>query len=485
MGVVERIISVSADAAVSWPEVEVRMPGENAASCGGGLGSSAAAGIGEGEWEAHVSEQDTKISLAGSVALGTGVMIGAGIFALVGQVAGLAGDWFPVAFLAGAAVAAASSYAYARYSSVNPSAGGIAMLLKDAYGPGVVAGSFSLFMYVSMVVAESLLARTFGTYLLRPFGLQDSVLLVPLLGIIAIAAAAVVNLVGNRLVERSALVTAALKIAGIAVLAAAGLIATVAAGAGFFSHSSDSGDGFLGTVAAVALCVLAYKGFTTITNQGDDVKDAKRNIARSIMISITICAVLYLLITLSVEASIGASGAVDARDYALAEAADPLFGAWGVGITVAVAVIATLSGLLASLFSVSRLYAMLQDMKQAPSLPARVPHQPLLITAGAAIILTATFDLSRIAALGVFLYLTMDIAVQWGVLHRLRDKIDTRPRLPIVTIALDAAILTAFTINKVQTDLLTVVLATGLAAVIVAAQTWAVVRRTRRNANGG
>ena len=426
-----------------------------------------------------MSEQDTKISLVGSVALGTGVMIGAGIFALVGQVAGLAGDWFPVAFIAGAAVAGVSSYAYARYSSVNPSAGGIAMLLKDAYGPGVVAGSFSLFMYVSMVVAESLLARTFGTYLLRPFGLQDSVVLVPLLGVIAIAAAAVVNLVSNQLVERSALVTAVLKIVGIAVLAAAGLIGAAATGAGFFSDGSDSGDGLLGVVAAVALCVLAYKGFTTITNQGDDLKDAKRNIARSIMISIAICAVLYLLITLSVGASIGASGAIDARDYALAEAAHPLFGAWGVGITVAVAVIATLSGLLASLFSVSRLYGMLQDMKQAPALPARVPHQPLLITAGAAIVLTAVFDLGRIAALGVFLYLTMDIAVQWGVLRRLRDKIIAHRWLPIATIVLDVAILAAFTISKVQSDLLTVGVAAGLAAVIFAAQAWVVTRRHR------
>ena len=426
-----------------------------------------------------MSEQDTKISLVGSVALGTGVMIGAGIFALVGQVAGLAGDWFPVAFIAGAVVAGVSSYAYAQYSSVNPSAGGIAMLLKDAYGPGVVAGSFSLFMYVSMVVAESLLARTFGTYLLRPFGLQDSAVLVPLLGIVAIAAAAVVNFVGNQLVERSALITAGLKIAGIAVLAAAGLIGAAATGAGFFSYSSDSGDGVLGVVAAVALCVLAYKGFTTITNQGDDLKDAKRNIARSITISIAICAVLYLLITLSVGASIGASGAIDARDYALAEAADPLFGAWGVGITVAIAVIATLSGLLASLFSVSRLYGMLQDMKQAPALPERVPHQPLLITAGAAIILTAVFDLSRIAALGVFLYLTMDIAVQWGVLRRLREKIDARVWLPVATIVLDAGILAAFTISKVQSDLLTVGVAAGLAAVIFAAQAWVVTRRHR------
>ena len=151
-------------------------------------------------------------------------MIGAGIFALVGQVAGLAGDWFPLAFLLGALVAGVSSYSYVRYSSVNPSSGGIAMLLKDAYGAGVTAGSFSLFMYVSMVVAESLLARTFGTYLLRPFGLQDSAILVPLLGVAAIVTAVVVNLVGNRLVEGSATTTAIFKIVGIAVLAIAGLI---------------------------------------------------------------------------------------------------------------------------------------------------------------------------------------------------------------------------------------------------------------------
>ena len=388
---------------------------------------------------------DQKISLAGSVSLGTGVMIGAGIFALVGQVAGFAGDWFPVAFVAGAVVASASSYAYGRYSSVNPSSGGIAMLLKDAYGSGVAAGSFTLFMYVSMVVAESLLARTFGTYLLRPFGLQDSVILVPILGIAAIVAAAVVNLVGNALVERSAMATAIVKILGIAVLAVAGLAATAFSGHGFFAEASGDPIKPFGILAGVALCVLAYKGFTTITNQGDDIRDAKRNISRSIVISLAICAVLYLLITLSVAATIGAKGAVDARDYALAQAADPLFGAWGVGLTVVIAVVATLSGLLASLYAVSRLYGMLQEMKQAPSLPKKVPHQPLIITAGLAIAATAVLDLTQIASVGVFLYLTMDLAVQWGVIHHLRQKIHANWWLPALTIALDIAILVPFT----------------------------------------
>ncbi|MEW2012033.1 MULTISPECIES: APC family permease [Microbacterium] len=430
-----------------------------------------------------MTDADQKISLVGSISLGTGVMIGAGIFALVGQVAGFAGDWFPLAFLAGAVVAGVSSYSYTRYSSVNPSAGGIAMLLKDAYSPGIVAGSFTLFMYVSMVVAESLLARTFGTYILRPFGLQDSAILVPVLGVVAIAAAAIVNLVGNSLVEKSAMTTAIIKIVGIAVLAIGGLIAAAASGDGLLSKASGDPVQPFGILAGVALCVLAYKGFTTITNQGDDIQNAKKNIARSIVISIAICAVLYLLITLSVEASIGAKGAVDARNYALAEAAKPLFGAWGIGLTVAIAVVATLSGLLASLFSVSRLYGMLQEMKQAPSLPKKVPHQPMLITAGLAITATALLDLSQIASMGVFLYLTMDIAVQWGVIRHLREKIEANWWLPALTIVLDFAVLVPFTVLKAQADLMTVVVAAAVAAVIFAGQAIVVTRRDKNDKN--
>ncbi len=424
-------------------------------------------------------DRTDKISLTGSISLGTGVMIGAGIFVLVGQVAGFAGDWFPLAFLLGAIVAAFSAYSYTRYSSVNPSSGGIAMLLKDAYGPGVIAGSFSLFMYVSMVVAESLLARTFGTYLLRPFGLQGSPILVPVLGVAAIVAAAVVNLASNKLVESSATTTAVLKILGIAVLAIAGLVAAAAAGDGFLSKASGDSLDITGLLAGTTLCVLAYKGFTTITNQGDDIRDPKRNLARSIVISLLICTVLYLLITVSVESSIGAKGAVEARDYALAQAAEPLFGAWGVGVTVAIAVVATLSGLLASLYSVSRLYAMLQDMRQAPSLPSRVPQQPMIITAGLAILATAFLDLTQIASMGAFLYLAMDIAVQWGVIRHLRSKIHATVWMPVLTIALDLAILIPFAILKVQSDLLTVIVAVAVATTIIAAQILTVRARTQ------
>lgn len=415
-----------------------------------------------------------KLSLIGSIALGTGVMIGAGIFALVGQVAELAGSAIPWAFVAGAVVVAFSAYSYVRYSSTDPSSGGIAMILTAAYGPGVIAGSFSLFMYVSMILAESLLARTFGTYLLRPFGMQNSPVWVPVLAVTAIVAATVVNLVGNRWVEGSATVTAALKIAGIGVLAVAGIIATGMSALSDALVGRPGGappdSGLWGFLAGTTLCILAYKGFTTITNQGADIRNPERNIARSIVIAIAVCTVIYLLLTVAVVGSLSVPQILAARDYALAEAAEPLFGSWGVWLTVAVAVVATLSGLVASLFSVSRLYDMLREMKQVPGVPVSLNRQSLLITAALALVTASLFDLSRIAALGAMLYLSMDIAIHWGMIRRLRHRVEFTVWIPAVAIALDVLVLVPFVMMKARSDWFTVAITTAVAAVIIAAQ---------------
>lgn len=109
------------------------------------------------------------ITLPGAVAMGTGVMIGAGILALTGQMAELAGPLFPLSFVAGAIVTAFSAYTYIKMSNAYPSAGGIAMILAKAYGPTTVAAGASLLMALSMVINESLVARTFASYTLRGF----------------------------------------------------------------------------------------------------------------------------------------------------------------------------------------------------------------------------------------------------------------------------------------------------------------------------
>ena len=62
-------------------------------------------------------------------------MIGAGIFVLMGQIAELVGDLFPIAFIAGAIVVGFSSYSYVKFSNAFPSSGGVVKFFNKAYGP--------------------------------------------------------------------------------------------------------------------------------------------------------------------------------------------------------------------------------------------------------------------------------------------------------------------------------------------------------------
>ena len=73
--------------------------------------------------------QKNSLTLIGAVALGTGVMIGAGIFALTGQMAEMTGALFPLAFLSAAVIVSFSAYSYVKMSNAYPSAGGIGMYL--------------------------------------------------------------------------------------------------------------------------------------------------------------------------------------------------------------------------------------------------------------------------------------------------------------------------------------------------------------------
>ena len=414
--------------------------------------------------------QANSITLLGGVAMGTGVMIGAGIFALTGQIAELAGPWFPLSFVAGGIVTGFSAYSYVKMSNAFPSAGGIAMILQKAYGPGTVAASASLLMALSMVISESLVARTFGSYVLRPFGLSDDRVLVPLLGVGLIVLAYLVNVSGNRTVGLVSLVMALLKIGGIALF---GIAALAASGFNFAPASAGSEPFPLGGfTASVALSILAFKGFTTITNSGAEMVDPHRNVGRTIIFSIAICIVVYLLVAFAVGSSLSLEEIVAAKDYSLAQAAQPAFGDGGVYFTVALAVVATASGLLASVFAVSRMLAMLTEMEMIPhrhfGMSGPIREHTLAYTVVIASLLTVLFDLSRIASLGVFFYLVMDALVHWGVLRRLRHEIGARGEVLITAIALDLLVLVVFGAMKLQSDPLIVAVAiVAIAAVFV------------------
>jgi len=400
------------------------------------------------------------ISLPGAVAMGTGVMIGAGIFALTGQVAELAGPLFPLAFILGAAITGFSAYSYIRMSMAWPSAGGIAMILQKCYGPGALAAGAALLMALSMVIAESLVARTFATYLLRAVDISGGPL-VPLLAVGVIGFACLVNISGNRSIGLFSMVMAVIKLGGIALF---GIAALWSSGLGFAAASPEAdASGPLGFLASVALTILAFKGFTTITNSGSEITDPHRNVGRAILISILVCVLLYLLVAFGVGSSLSLDRIVAARDYALAEAAEPALGRVGFFLTVLLAVVATASALLASVFAVSRMLAMLTDMEMIPhrhfGMSGPIQRHTLVYTVVVASVLAVFFDLGRIASLGAFFYLVMDMAVHFGVWRFRRREIGASGLVLLSALGLDAIVLAAFTALKLQQDPLIVLIA--------------------------
>lgn len=353
--------------------------------------------------------EENSLSLTGSLAMGTGVMIGAGIFALTGQVAEQVGGLFPLAFLAAAIVAGFSAYSYVKMAEQYPSAGGIA---------------------------------TF-----------------------------VVNILGNKFIGTFSTVMAVVKIAGILVFAGAGLWVSGMTLESVGVTERTTGSSFL---SATALARLAYKGFTTITNSGSEIIEPNKNIGRSIIISLSICLLVYLLVGFSVAGNLSIAEIIESRDYALAEAARPAFGQWGTYFTVGLAIVATISGLIASTFAVSRMLAMLSEMKLVPhkhfGMPGDIQKHTLVYTVVFAITLTILFDLSRIASLGAIFYIVMDMAVHWGVLRHVREKVNATRWVPITAIVLDILILGAFLWMKVNSDMLVIWVALGGIAFVFAGE---------------
>ncbi len=416
--------------------------------------------------------KNQKISLTGSISLGTGVMIGAGIFVLMGQIAELVGDLFPIAFIAGAIVVGFSSYSYVKFSNAYPSSGGVAKFLTKSYGPGTATGTFSLLMYVSMVISESLVAGTFGAYTLRLFP-EEYAGYSSVLGVILLATAYIINISGNKIIEVTATFTAIIKVVGIALLAISGLVISglPTITGNYTTINSQPITGGFAFIAALALSILAYKGFTTITNQGGDIENPHKNIGRSIIISIAISTIIYVTLALSVAGSLSIDKIIAAKDYALAAAAEPVFGSWGVTLTIILAIIATVSGVIASVYSASRMLGMLSGMKQIPNLNkmGNFKNPALIFTVALAILLTILFDLTRIASIGAIFYLIMDITIHWGLFKYLKKEVQFNPIIPLIAIVLDLAILMAFIYMKYLKDPFVLFVAgIGLFLIIVA-----------------
>jgi L-asparagine transporter-like permease len=134
-----------------------------------------------------------------------------------------------------------------------------------------------------------------------------------------------------------------------------------------------------------------------------------------------------------------------------------MFGELGVTLTIVVAVVATVSGIIASMFAVSRMLKMLTDMELVPhkhfGMPGSVQTHVLVYIAVIAGLLTISFDVGRIAALGAFYYLVMDILIHFGVLkYADRSEVKFNVSFPLLSILVDCIILVGLLSIKIKSD---------------------------------
>ena len=130
--------------------------------------------------------------------------------------------------------------------------------------------------------------------------------------------------------------------------------------------------------------------------------------------------------------------------------------------------------------------AMMTRMTQVPhrhfGMPGTVRTHTTVYTVGFAITLTVLFDLKRVAALGAIFYLLMDIAIHWGIIRHLRDRINVRVGIVATAIVLDVIVLGAFVWVKVTTDPLILVISAVAIALIVISE--ALFMRSHTDADG-
>ncbi len=406
------------------------------------------------------------VSFWSAVSMGIGAMVGAGIFALLGQAGLIAGSAVWLSFVAGGIIALFSGYSMGRLGARFPSSGGLVEYLVQGYGEGVFSGAISIMMYVSSLVSIALVARTFGSYAyeLLPSGFAHLWVETFAAGIVLVFMA--INLNGAGSMAKVENIVVLLKMLALAVFAIVGMV-TMDPEKLSPSHYPPISSVFF----SLAITFFAYEGFRIITNAAEDMKDPARTLPRAIMTSIGLVMVLYVAVAFAVFGNLTAQEAIKAQDYALAQAALPIFGAAGFTIMAIAALLSTSSAINASLYAATNVTYQLARLGELPCAfgkPIAHSRQGLIISSAAIIIMAVFFDLSSIAAIGAISTLAIHLIVHVGHLRILKKtKASVIMILIAILVNLGAIILSVIYLSGKHSDTLYWIIGFFAAAFIV------------------
>jgi APA family basic amino acid/polyamine antiporter len=322
---------------------------------------------------------------------GVGVILGAGVYALIGPAAVQAGNALWLSFLLAGVTAGLTAYAYARLARLAPKNSPEFQYTALAFGPtvGFVAGAL---MLVADVLAAAAVTIGFGGYLEHLLGTP-----------ISVNALALVVVLGGILyagVAESVTVAIVLTAAE-----AVGLVFVIVVGVPSWSDTDylAAPHGFTGVSGAAALIFFAYLGFDELGNFAEEMHRPERDLPRALFIAMAVTTAIYVLVALSAVAVVEAAR-LGASDAPLALVAGQVLGARA---DVALSVLALGATANTSLLLLASAARSIYGMAVAGVLPGglarigrtAIPATATLLVLGVLAVLVALGTLQQVAAL--------------------------------------------------------------------------------------
>lgn len=340
-------------------------------------------------------------------ASGVAIIIGAGIYVLLGPATQEAGSHVWMSFLLSSALCALTAFSYMELSSMFPKAGSEHEFARQAF-PRWIAATVGWSMAISLVVASATVALGFARYL-QEFVQVDN-------RWAAIAVIALMSVVSTLGMERAVWV-----IVGLGLIEVGGLVWVCVVGLPFIGDVDLVGQPNLGGVFnGAALVFFAFIGFDEVITLAEETRDSHKTVPRALLLSLAISTVLYVSVAIVATSVLG----VEALSNSTKPLADLILITNGRAAATAmalVALISTASTVLLALTSASR---MLYGTARAGDLPSRfsvvykrrVPLFSLVVSAVAAMLLVLLGDISLLASATDVIIYAMFIVVNLVVL---------------------------------------------------------------------
>lgn len=362
------------------------------------------------------------------LALVVGDVLGAGIYALVGEVGGRVGGAIWSAFVLALALALFTAFAYAELVTKYPLAAGAALYVNKAWRRPFVTFLVAFAVMCSGLTSASTLARAFGGDYLQVF-VDTPATLVALLFITAVA---LINFRGISESVKLNVVLTIIELIGLLLVVVAGVAAVIHGGAdidaGRVVEFKEGESLFIALAGGAGLAFFALIGFEDSVNMAEEAHEPARDYPRALFGGLLLAGAIYLVVTV-VASMVVPTARLAASDGPLLEVvqSDPLN--LPTRLFSAIALCALANGALINMIMASRIvYGMARERILPARLGAvhgerRTPLVAILATTAIAMVLIVSGDLSGLADTTVLLLLLVFSAVNVSVLVLRRDRV--------------------------------------------------------------